>query len=118
MRISDWSSDVCSSDLCAARDQDPALDRALRMGEALQGFVRQHGRHAAGIIIADPDVCDVVPVMRDPGRSEEHTSELQSLMRISYAVFCLKKKNTAHRHRVIHFYLTPTASKQIYNTNV
>src|SRR3546814_10095481 len=114
------------------------------MGEALQGFVRQHGRHAAGIIIADPDVCDVVPVMRDPGggddlvtqfemkgvedsglvkfdflglktttiinaavqhvrasspelanlRSEEHTSELQSLMRISYAVFCLKK-NTA-----------------------
>src|SRR3546814_5549331 len=87
------------------------------MGEALQGFVRQHGRHAAGIIIADPDVCDVVPVMRDPGggddlvtqfemkgvedsglvkfdflRSEEHTSELQSLMRISYAVFCLKNK--------------------------
>src|SRR3546814_9690773 len=30
--------------------------------------------------------------LRDPGRSEEHTSELQSLMRISYAVFCLKKK--------------------------
>src|SRR3546814_5717055 len=33
----------------------------------------------------------------DPGRSEEHTSELQSLMRISYAVFCLKKKNKYHR---------------------
>src|SRR3546814_3422430 len=32
------------------------------------------------------------------GRSEEHTSELQSLMRISYAVFCLKKKNNIHRH--------------------
>src|SRR3546814_6742884 len=33
------------------------------------------------------------------GRSEEHTSELQSLMRISYAVFCLKKKKTAHQHK-------------------
>src|SRR3546814_1727966 len=33
-----------------------------------------------------------------PGRSEEHTSELQSLMRISYAVFCLKKKKTKHKH--------------------
>src|SRR3546814_3344657 len=35
-------------------------------------------------------------------RSEEHTSELQSLMRISYAVFCLKKKNTKKRHKTIH----------------
>src|SRR3546814_2488717 len=35
--------------------------------------------------------------MKQPRRSEEHTSELQSLMRISYAVFCLKKKNTTHR---------------------
>src|SRR3546814_7954355 len=35
----------------------------------------------------------------DPPRSEEHTSELQSLMRISYAVFCLKKKNTRTRHK-------------------
>src|SRR3546814_6326933 len=39
-----------------------------------------------------------------PGRSEEHTSELQSLMRISYAVFCLKKKKK-HTHRHIHNYL-------------
>jgi DNA polymerase-3 subunit alpha len=51
--------------------RDPALDRALVMGEALQGFVRQHGRHAAGIIIADPDVGDVVPVMRDPGGGDD-----------------------------------------------
>src|SRR3546814_8837249 len=35
----------------------------------------------------------------DTGRSEEHTSELQSLMRISYAVFCLQKKNTLHRRK-------------------
>src|SRR3546814_7296221 len=37
-------------------------------------------------------------------RSEEHTSELQSLMRISYAVFCLKKKNNTHKHRPKHTY--------------
>src|SRR3546814_2089313 len=37
-----------------------------------------------------------------PWRSEEHTSELQSLMRISYAVFCLKKKNTTLQHNVTH----------------
>src|SRR3546814_1425676 len=36
---------------------------------------------------------------QDQGRSEEHTSELQSLMRISYAVFCLKKKKQQHKHR-------------------
>jgi DNA polymerase-3 subunit alpha len=51
--------------------KDPALERALIMGEPLQGFVRQHGRHAAGIIIADPDVGDVVPVMRDPGGGDD-----------------------------------------------
>src|SRR3546814_3729801 len=42
-------------------------------------------------------VC-VTPLSVRPGRSEEHTSELQSLMRISYAVFCLKKKNTPYHH--------------------
>src|SRR3546814_3251411 len=41
-----------------------------------------------------------LPGAIDPtGRSEEHTSELQSLMRISYAVFCLKKKNTKKKHK-------------------
>lgn len=47
--------------------QNAALDRALILGEPLQGFVKTHGRHAAGIIIADPNIADVVPVMRDPG---------------------------------------------------
>src|SRR3546814_9181610 len=42
----------------------------------------------------------VVPGAHPGGRSEEHTSELQSLMRISYAVFCLKKKNTYHKPQV------------------
>lgn len=57
--------------------QDPALERALRMGEALQGFVRQHGRHAAGIIISDADVCDVVPVMRDPGGGDDLVTQFE-----------------------------------------
>lgn len=57
--------------------KDANLDRALRMGEALQGFVRQHGKHAAGIIIADPDVGDVVPVMRDPGGSSDLVTQFE-----------------------------------------
>src|SRR3546814_6517722 len=43
-----------------------------------------------------------------PGRSEEHTSELQSLMRLSYAVFCLKKKNNTHTTKKIKEYKNPT----------
>src|SRR3546814_10570678 len=97
MRISDWSSDVCSSDLpyrrCAVYrngqrsrgiERRPAVPRTLwrrgapdrlrhayRHGGRRDGLGRSHGGQA---------------------RSEEHTSELQSLMRISYAVFCLKTK--------------------------
>src|SRR3546814_9439477 len=50
------------------------------------------------------------------GRSEEHTSELQSLMRISYAVFCLKKKNTKKKHHIRNRTRTRTQSKEITNT--
>src|SRR3546814_5089059 len=94
MRISDWSSDVCSSDLYAVSrrfhwrvpGREPRADVHAAAPEAAQVLRPRHrGRHcAAG---------------SDPGRhgaslrSEEHTSELQSLMRISYAVFCLKKKH-------------------------
>src|SRR3546814_2792846 len=56
-----------------------------------------------------PQACDPAPVLvhepgrqRDDARSEEHTSELQSLMRISYAVFCLKKKQ---HHNYIYLYM-------------
>src|SRR3546814_998104 len=119
MRISDWSSDVCSSDLGqqAKRDragadavprtqvQERPADESVGGAEQLQhaDFLPprldvqahrvahhqqraqaeqecQHPRHAAA------------------KRSEEHTSELQSLMRISYAVFCLKKKTTKTKH--------------------
>src|SRR3546814_5234168 len=109
MRISDWSSDVCSSDLprhhlvldggrhelsdIAAEHRDlldqPARDRLQRdighQEHRLDPVVERlvHARHLIFVF----EVGD-----RAQPRSEEHTSELQSLMRISYAVFCLKKK--------------------------
>src|SRR3546814_5953813 len=117
MRISDWSSDVCSSDL---RRHIPAWlrpctlhGRILPRGRcATDGICRTH-RPAHGTMadpaddpgrpLPDPDSQRPRGTERGskwerpcrltfPCRSEEHTSELQSLMRISYAVFCLKKK--------------------------
>src|SRR3546814_2234923 len=115
MRISDWSSDVCSSDLGAAHvaqlqarndAQQARLDDtrreaqrevnalAARMGElqaeanrlnALGERLTRIGQLGDGEFDFDK-------------RSEEHTSELQSLMRISYAVFCLKKKKNNHEN--------------------
>src|SRR3546814_4884903 len=90
MRISDWSSDVCSSDLQSRL-------RRVRTGVAFipDCGVARRGKRADTRTEAD---C---------GRSEEHTSEIQSLMRISYAVFCLKKKkrsvfNKQFRYYIIH----------------
>src|SRR3546814_8235114 len=105
MRISDWSSDVCSSDLAAA--ELPALHSTHPGLWAARGthaggrtrhpqhphlalFQRRAGSRAPSIS-ALPFAYPPVPGRNK--RSEEHTSELQSLMRISYAVFCLKKKN-------------------------
>src|SRR3546814_1991274 len=143
MRISDWSSDVCSSDLGG----DPAADKAaarkaptvkelctkfmedyskLRNKPSTQdGYQSVIDRNIVPMIgrmkvqdVKRPDVAGMMKKMthkpadanrtfsvmrrmfnlaevwgyRPDGRSEEHTSELQSLMRISYAVFCLKKK--------------------------
>src|SRR3546814_1858466 len=114
MRISDWSSDVCSSDLLfgAGNRHQILLDQeraqfgklAPRLGDGAVGrLVGVHLLHAVG---------DGRPrgIGRAGGlervliRSEEHTSELQSLMRISYAVFCLSKKTQLHSH--IHLYQT------------
>src|SRR3546814_3880062 len=83
LRISDWSSDVCSSDL-AGENKD-------RYGHQAGGDQKVDEPEALANCMWNAEI--------DPGsvreleRSEEHTSELQSLMRISYAVFCLKKKN-------------------------
>src|SRR3546814_1255765 len=60
-------------------------------------FIEKHTR--LGILRRIPRQRQVVRGV-GPGRSEEHTSELQSLMRISYAVFCLKKKNSAYTHKL------------------
>src|SRR3546814_9124030 len=107
MRISDWSSDVCSSDLIrphlpalAVRDQCVALERGLDLGRQRLGI---GGRCTVAARLA-MHLGDLAQhryreqVRRDQERiqtrSEEHTSELQSLLRISYAVFCLKKKKT------------------------
>src|SRR3546814_1022189 len=82
MRISDWSSDVCSSDLgtVVLTMQKPYAPLLALMSE---------------LWILSPKSEGWADTVKLPiGRSEEHTSELQSLMRISYAVFCLKKKNT------------------------
>src|SRR3546814_9097047 len=146
MRISDWSSDVCSSDLPAAAahpdDGIPALlqQRAQHPGvlfvrlqalgqqvdrrvvAGVVGCLEYLARGAADGLVADHQlVHHLAPVGRlgQPGlfldggqldelrvgagrveRSEEHTSELQSLMRISYAVFCLKNKTNKKRRKL------------------
>src|SRR3546814_8757967 len=114
MRISDWSSDVCSSDLPRAsrRDHFPLRStRSPHRARHLRGAHRAHIRDPPGCRLTGPPespppllsllICyeEKAVMPRAQGhapaparRSEEHTSELQSLMRISYAVFCLKKK--------------------------
>src|SRR3546814_8695091 len=104
MRISDWSSDVCSSDLGAlfdrrGRDGQPGYlaRRARLLAEVLhrRGQLRSGRQQHADLLRARPDEVSALhpqPEATSRFRSEEHTSELQSLMRISYAVFCLKKK--------------------------
>src|SRR3546814_9387894 len=98
MRISDWSSGVCSSDLSDLSDEVDvrdaiAADGGRGCGNGLcerggcgekGGGGGQKGQRAKNGGLAHLSLLF--------GRSEEHTSELQSLMRISYAVFCLKKK--------------------------
>src|SRR3546814_1381799 len=114
MRISDWSSDVCSSDLNAEAqvnvryehqfswnddlaDQDVisglakgrvslARDALSLEGGAIATRTRSDGLGGANGVLIGDNVSQVYSVY---ARSEEHTSELQSLMRISYAVFCL-----------------------------
>src|SRR3546814_8625416 len=144
MRISDWSSDVCSSDLACFSFPVEGFENAF----ASQGAAATCAKHAVGAhddragfseafdaemivsgyrgrliahlmpfqtldgdMVLDSDgnamerpqlfaACDRsigCPGLLKCTRSEEHTSELQSLMRISYAVFCLQKKNTQNK---------------------
>src|SRR3546814_4606559 len=97
MRISDWSSDVCSSDLHAFVGRGakcPVLGvGGLDLDHAVEQVGMEVARNESGAEALDR-VRSGLAARNDgrQGRSEEHTSELQSLMRISYAVFCLKKK--------------------------
>src|SRR3546814_1353254 len=120
MRISDWSSDVCSSDLrvlpivvkahdpvdpaAGQRGQTHFLARHFRPLVLAAADVDQRSRRIAAVEIIARSIFEIAVRSEEgecgeahiPGdlaaRSEEHTSELQSLMRSSYAVFCLKKK--------------------------
>src|SRR3546814_4009571 len=140
MRISDWSSDVCSSDLLTREmighmvnnlisESSDLIERSgvqspedvreagraliafspamLRAEHQMKAFLRAHMyRHPAVLELTNAAQSVVGTLaeaylaaperMPEEWRSEEHTSELQSLMRISYAVFCLKKKNIKH----------------------
>src|SRR3546814_1771103 len=116
MRISDWSSDVCSSDLIGAVEPVGSVPQGLLMRRAAfllpllilaackeePDFDTRYDKAAKEIEArAKAMDAEIAKANADAGtadegeekRSEEHTSELQSLMRISYAVFCLKKKN-------------------------
>src|SRR3546814_6550867 len=134
MRISDWSSDVCSSDLGVSLrvTSGPVIEKAGDLAALLTNLQPHDVLFIDEIHRLSPVVEEVLyPAMEDfqidimigegPAarsikldlppftligattraglltRSEEHTSELQSLMRISYAVFCLQKKNTTSR---------------------
>src|SRR3546814_8687329 len=92
MRISDWSSDVCSSDLrpnCSAAALSPTRNIHVRSRASAQSD--QPPGDSASTMPGSGLAIRIRPGSAKL-RSEEHTSELQSLMRISYAVFCLKKK--------------------------
>src|SRR3546814_8229788 len=118
MRSSDWSSDVCSSDLVTPHgleggrpyltfvkdgaaerldcdfvigcDGFHGISRQSIPAQRLNTFERVYPFGWLGVLSPTPPVNDeLIYARHDSGRSEEHTSELQSLMRISYAVFCL-----------------------------
>src|SRR3546814_10004489 len=100
MRISDWSSDVCSSDLGGRRECEGPCHAAHAVRDEGHGLRGEPGDKHQDQPVAPRHVRRGEGGKRRKGRcagqqqrrSEEHTSELQSLMRISYAVFCLKKK--------------------------
>src|SRR3546814_10531386 len=112
MRISDWSSDVCSSDL--GRHQQTGVGpwqgskgtRLMKKTIFPVGNIKSDILRRAAMFIAFPLLVLwyfnwrlVAFPLAVLWRSEEHKSELQSLIRISYAVFCLKKKNRTIKHK-------------------
>src|SRR3546814_6976706 len=129
MRISDWSSDVCSSDLSWTPLEGPMHGFLVTHNESIS-MADYYSVKDGATVAYRPTVhyayhpCDdaVLSLHEIAGknwdmqpRSEEHTSELQSLMRISYAVFCLKKKKKLHIHKPI--YIIPYTLPIIHTHN-
>src|SRR3546814_3237920 len=116
MHISDWSSDVCSSDLLwqfptSKPNLTPARMFTMRtlggretrvmfasLTRARAMRVMRTARRLRSLPSTNPETAASLRFRGGTARSEEHTSELQSLMRISYAVFCLKKKKQHSTH--------------------
>src|SRR3546814_5454247 len=116
MRISDWSSDVCSSDLLDRKLLDGALPLAKGAGAMVaRGLVPSPFDPRTRPLNLHQDWMPWAGCLSarrfDSVRSEEHTSELQSLMRISYAVFCLKKKNKYNNKPINHTTTKPSIEK-------
>src|SRR3546814_10088117 len=112
MRISDWSSDVCSSDLAVDR---PRWRRAGNVRQRRQQIDVGDGADAGIGTRFQPGGPGNRGGHAHAARSEEHTSELQSLMRISYAVFCLKKKkNTIYKQQKLQ---TQSRTNNHHNTS-
>src|SRR3546814_6252223 len=118
MRISDWSSDVCSSDLLVPEElgiRQAGVEHALVAGDHLLAAVvgqRIGDDHEARRPRTVGGIQREIFLMRPHGggqhlarhrRSAEHPSELQSLMRISYAVFCLKKKTIKTNNNITNY---------------
>src|SRR3546814_5847803 len=109
MRISDWSSDVCSSDLASTRTRVSFGAAFCRLGGSVcdtTGFTFSSMAKGESIYDTSRVMSGYVDAMvirySEKGlvaRSEEHTSELQSLMRNSYDVFCLNKKSKTYEKR-------------------
>src|SRR3546814_1216657 len=132
MRISDLRSDVCSSDLSSSLVIGVLLRRLSIWARAIlfvpsrmtPRIVRLHKpiiNIQSGATTVKPNANAGLPIclkmLKRPKccrRSEEHTSELQSLMRISYAVFCLKKKNNNQRSPNTHHNVTKISKPVLY----
>src|SRR3546814_4937514 len=101
-----WKSAVCEAQMVVGRP--PSTVGELQCGGAAVIPI-DDGAAPTGEV--SPDFAEGVAI----GRSEEHTSELQSLMRISYAVFCLKKKKPTPLHTVVDTFPHTSSDKQIYD---
>src|SRR3546814_7320381 len=124
MRISDWSSDVCSSDL-QTLDRIPGYVNRIVPNNCVShfrwqsdlGLIERHSEQVHSVALRNQYGTGLKPCSRD-NRSEEHTSELQSLMRISYAVFCLKKKKKTQPNNTVDKHLSrkQRETKKTYHT--